>query len=703
MKGVLIISNSMDSIQRVFSRSSDFSQSNDSGQTTLSVFFHEPQGLTERSLGGLFFVSTLPLPDRVGRAIAEDIFALLKDSIYRLNQIAQTDDEREELFAQGLKHANSDVLALLRDRTEVRDGLALAVGLFHPPMVVFTTAGVSMRGYSVFRGKFQTLPVDTQLDGSHMRLFHELTRGSLSDGDSLLLSTFALPNYLHPERLQQLPDQTAPEQLASIQEGITGFVRFGGACIALQSPPQDNHQQNTAVATPQRQSERSLRRMLGVQDSTQQYLASSTKRDLRRVITLIGESIRRGFLFLRRLTVAIRQRRTVQVRASISRAVESRRNLLRHAAYTQAQSLRQLNQRQRYLIIGILAVLFLFSQSVIRLGQRQQSDVHAQNYQQELQQLTEKKNSIDANLLVQNYSAAQDILSEADELLGSLSRSSREKQQTYERLVADFNTLRDRVSRKTNVANLRTIISTSALLGSSSFSGIEVRDQKIVLLSHSGVATLGVDGQQAAFLGSTTPVPTGGASAILAGEVIYPTTEKLATLQKNNEVKSQKITLPADPIISLAAYENNFYALAGNQIYKWRLSNSDYTAGSGWVIGDRSSIGAARSLAVDGSVYVLLPDSLKKYVRGVEQKFSLEAVSPAMRDAVQVYAQPDFTNIYILEPTERRLLAFAKSGALIQQYFADAIAEAISFRVQEKEGQVFVLTKSSVINFPLSQ
>lgn len=152
----------------------------------------------------------------------------------------------------------------------------------------------------------------------------------------------------------------------------------------------------------------------------------------------------------------------------------------------------------------------------------------------------------------------------------------------------------------------------------------------------------------------------------------------------------------------IGVYANTFYILdtSTNQIIKVPVeggSKSSYFASGG-----SQDFSKAVSMAIDGSIYVLTSDgAIFKFTRGKLEQFQLSGLSSPLVSPTRIITTPDFSNIYILEPTQRRIVVVNKSGEYQAQYTADLFQNAKEMDIVENDKKAFVAVNGKVFEIEL--
>jgi len=146
-------------------------------------------------------------------------------------------------------------------------------------------------------------------------------------------------------------------------------------------------------------------------------------------------------------------------------------------------------------------------------------------------------------------------------------------------------------------------------------------------------------------------------------------------------------------------YNGNLYLLDSqkNQIWKYPGGAGGFGSIMPYIKEASTDLSKSTSLAVDGVIWVLtqdkgilkiLPDTIESIdVNGLDKPFSYPSV---------LRTQSEYKNIYVLDKGNKRLVVLNKEGEYDSQYQADFLAGAQDFAVDEKTGDIFVLSSPKI-------
>ena len=153
---------------------------------------------------------------------------------------------------------------------------------------------------------------------------------------------------------------------------------------------------------------------------------------------------------------------------------------------------------------------------------------------------------------------------------------------------------------------------------------------------------------------------------------------------------------------SLVSYYGYIYALDNKkeEITKSRFLNGEVGEGSNW-LKEKQDLTGAKSLAIDGSIYVLYQDGkVKKYYQGEERNFALATITNPPTNPLKIFTTDKNKLLYILE--KNRLLVYDKAGKLTAQYLSPQFLNLKDVYVSETDNQIYLLNNNEVLFIELN-
>lgn len=185
---------------------------------------------------------------------------------------------------------------------------------------------------------------------------------------------------------------------------------------------------------------------------------------------------------------------------------------------------------------------------------------------------------------------------------------------------------------------------------------------------------------------------------------LYTTSQKVYELNTDtNKLDLAKVNGNWETANAGASYIGNFYLLDSviGQIYKHPLSNGTFGAGESYVNTGGIDLKNSKSLAIDGSLFVLRGNGeVLKLQKGKLQDFTLEnPPSPYSKidKPIKIYTDTDTPSLYILDNGQKRILEYDKDGHYIHQYALPTnLGDYSDFAVSIKGKKIWVTADKSL-------
>ncbi len=173
---------------------------------------------------------------------------------------------------------------------------------------------------------------------------------------------------------------------------------------------------------------------------------------------------------------------------------------------------------------------------------------------------------------------------------------------------------------------------------------------------------------------------------------------------KENEIAEledgKRIEKGWDGDVLVYSYAANLYVLEKSTSSIWRYSGSSSGFGSkqSWLgSGLTLDFTQAKSFAIDGSMWVLEGNgSIDKFTFGTVDTFNPTGLPGTLSNAVNLYTNEDNENLYVLDPSNSRIVVFDKSGEFKVQYLSDDLKNATDLVVNENENKIIILVNGNL-------
>ncbi|MFA6098638.1 MAG: hypothetical protein WCV50_02595 [Patescibacteria group bacterium] len=362
------------------------------------------------------------------------------------------------------------------------------------------------------------------------------------------------------------------------------------------------------------------------------------------------------------------------------------------------------------IILGLVVVIaFVLAQSFFSQAASNQKNQQGVEFDSTVSSISQNILKAEAALSYGNEQGAKDLLTEAQTLVSQLPKNNKDQENKINELTNSINIQLEKTRHLTNVAlteiasitdqNQPVNVKDSALLNSTIYTFDPAKKTIYgINLDNAEINSWPQAEDQSAF---QYLIPQ-TANTLL----FFNTANSLAEFNTDKEtLKNLSITFPNSDvnIASIYIYQSRLYLLdiKNNQIYRAAKTANGYGSVTSWVKDD-TSLANAKSLAVDGFVYVLDKNgTLTRMFQGARQNWKLDDVNPQLNNADKVWTDQSSTNIYVMDIKGKRIVEFNKNGQLQNQYTNDSLSNLKDFSVDVAGKKIFVLNGNKISSFPI--
>ncbi len=630
----------------------------------------------------LYMICELPLFNPAAAAecqrIAEAVAASLKRS-YRKNvtnstfenALAIINDELGKLVSLGKTHWIGKLNAVLA----VKRGTTLSV------------ASVGKISAQLFReGNFASITEAGAI--SHpLKTFENFSEGKLRLGDLLVISTTQLFNHISVDRIRGILQKNeltdAAQQIISILQDTMGPEGACGTILALQTEP--------TAATDE-------------EVDLQTYMAgpsinSSVKDEnwLDRIKTMGATAGTIG----KNLSSDMRQK--IKNRPSLSDIVSNRSGSIgmvqnqfkRVTKQFQPATIRSLSRTKKlFLISAAILLVALIANIVIARYYQTQKNKNATTVAS-ISSLEKLANDANAALLYGDESQAITLLSDLQKQLEALTNVPTDQVEAVDKVRAQAQELQNKVGKVTPASptNLGTLGNADHLISLPNYLATET-NRTVVGYNRTSKSI------QDNVLRTSEPILR---STFLKNNtaVIYNGSELLVWNFQNGVIGgafSDQVPKLADMGgMRLYPTNNRVYIIdrANRQVISFAATETAFSKPT-VSISAVPELASASDLAIDGSIYIATGGTILKFNSGARQEFTPGVTS--LSDTTKLYTQPDFTNLYVLDKGNKRVVILSKSGSLVKTITSDQFNDLKDFSVDEKGKTIYILNNTSLLS-----
>jgi hypothetical protein len=362
-----------------------------------------------------------------------------------------------------------------------------------------------------------------------------------------------------------------------------------------------------------------------------------------------------------------------------------------------------------FLLTCLLAIIFVVSLGYLKIKENRITAITV--YENQIQAIVDKKTASEASMIYGDESKAFTLLQEAKELINALPDSKGQQAnkkadlttqiETSLQMLRKIKTIEPSVLADLNQVNENVSVSRLALLGDTIFAygpgdtklyTIDADTKNILTKDHSTIPNIIAD---------STPKENDMIVFLTANnQAAEYQLESGAILAKSIDVHDDS------KLTNIFVYNQKLYSIDtnGNQILRHNRTQTGYDRGTAWIKdGQVADVQNGVSFAIDGDIFVLSSNGkIDKYISGRKQDFTVQGLDPELDNPIAIWTYNDVDNIYILEPTNRRVVILDKKGKLLQQYTSAEWSNPTGMVVREEKGVIYLLDNNKIYQFSLN-
>ncbi len=365
------------------------------------------------------------------------------------------------------------------------------------------------------------------------------------------------------------------------------------------------------------------------------------------------------------------------------------------------------NQKKTLLLVGIIGFILLGSFGGWAYF-NQKAKAKAELWQALYEQVVDKKNLAEADLVYGNESRTREQIDEAKSLLEDLTGDTEEQIAKKAELLAGLDAVLYKLKRETVLEDPELLVSLAADAPERSLRSLSLFNGKTFSIDDSAKQVVIVDNTSKSVTRSDIPDNVGNVIAAATGNsgVFAITSEKRLLLIRedgtvtNGQIQSSELNELKD----VEVYASRFYILdpASNMIWKYNPAGTGATAEAKYLQQNSETFSNARSLAIDASVYVAFDDGrVKRYLSGAEETWSPVPVDPELDNAVSIWTTADTDRVVVADQKNNRIVIFRKDGRLVGQVTSPKWTGPSAVTGDDEAKKLFVLDNNRIYQIDL--
>lgn len=373
---------------------------------------------------------------------------------------------------------------------------------------------------------------------------------------------------------------------------------------------------------------------------------------------------------------------------------------------------RRIPRSMKFLALGIIVAIFALIIGIVVLSKTQARTEAENEFNEKIAAVEEIMEQAAGAVIYKDESRAREQYLSAQTMINDLPKNTPDQTKIVQELLSDVQAALDEIRHLITIPNPPLLADLAGINGKVS--------GKSLISNGDTIYAFGSDGRVYKYdriekkfevaIGDDTQAPVAISTTQEDGRV-YILASDGSTFWVDLESKTVKsIEVGNARSSDLEAYADRLYFLrptidgVDGQVIRFDRNGTNFTNEKNWINSKTTQFGEAVSLAVDGTLYVLLKNgTIAKFEAGNEIEWDTETIEPKITAATKIWTDPNSKFIYVLEPETKRLVVFDKnSGAFIAQYRSDAFTDLKDFVVDEAGYSIYILAGSKLYSIAAS-
>lgn len=602
----------------------------------------------------------------------------------------------------------------------------------------------------------QTGAAETKKQSSAIKLFSNIISGSLPRGGYFIFANETFGEYLSAKQIisivTTLPPASAAEQIKNTLNKINAYVPFLGIIIKNTAGVEI---EETKIGEPIASTKASIANLLVTEEKTEKLLTPSGLVNAKKWSSLVNNLISRFSPRpadkINRSALLLKDRIFIKRKAdwlSFKKIFQTLKNLSAYIiglliyifkiitdkkiladffhkfifkiknswAILKATGLksflwyRHLNKINKILFSVFLICSLIFSVNLGWQNIKNKTTAKQALINNLTMAIEQKQNQIDASLLYNNETGAGKLLTEVRDLLQQLPQSNQDQKDQYRKLAAKNQVQIEKISHVIRVVPVE-LTNLTNLNAAAKPNNIILAQNKIYAADATPAAIYSID------LGNklTTLINLNNPNG---GRLDFPNLDKNNNIYYLNssqvalvDIKSEKLSSLSinyngnlEKIVAFEQYNNRFYLIdaAVGQIYRFTKNANQLTSPTAWLV-NKEDLTKVVSLNIDGDVYLLKNNGeISKYTKGKRQNLTVTVIEPALNQPTKMIVSAEQNYLYVLEPSNKRLAVFDKTGQFLSQYTSDKFDNLKDFQIDETNKKIYFLNNAAVYSIDMT-
>jgi len=182
---------------------------------------------------------------------------------------------------------------------------------------------------------------------------------------------------------------------------------------------------------------------------------------------------------------------------------------------------------------------------------------------------------------------------------------------------------------------------------------------------------------------------------------VYVLGDTITRIDKNNKKSTEIIEKVPSQTIAVDTFLGNVYTLSTTNDYVNKYASSGFSQSKYFTTSETFSANPT-SFSIDGSIWIIDNDGqIREFNKGSEKTFTINGLAKKAGANSQIYTDQDYSDIYVLDSSNSRIISISKDGTYKNQYVWKVLSSASSFSVDEDSKKAFVIVDNKIHSFDL--
>lgn len=370
----------------------------------------------------------------------------------------------------------------------------------------------------------------------------------------------------------------------------------------------------------------------------------------------------------------------------------------------------RLPKSNKRLLIITFGLVILLSFGLIWLSYSNKQIKRNENFNQIVSDVENKKNEAEASLIYRDENQARQILIDAKNSLASLQPTNDAQKEQLALLNSQIENQLQQLRHLIEVSEPIQLLNFQNLDNNAKIANFAVMAGKTIYTQNNNqsIYKANINTRIISAIYSPT-VKTDNLSLgtrVSDNELVFlnSSNNALKLNPSNDTLQPVMINIGSGAkIADLTAFKDRLYLLdtTASQIYRYAKSGNGWGNATNWITEAGINLSDAKSLVVDGSVYILKSDGqIIKLESGKIVDFKINIIEPKLEAPTRIKTFDTSKYLYILDPPTKRLVVIDKTGKLIAQYTSASFTDLKDFIVSEPDKTIYFLAGSSIYGVP---